>query len=612
MEYHTFIKPPPDHTEKHPALQVQSDMEIVLIGRFFMTWRDTKTDHQQCLGDLSIDSDPTRACFLLFGANVNSRELLLYLHLPLKLSASSKGNRNFYLVIPVECFDPDDGAAYTDVVSFTHKTHETPNLNKAGVEVGAKLLHTRFILKKQGYVVMSKAKAPKNLKEQSRGLLLSLKSLAGARGFDLYVRDLEPNERVMRNFLRKLCEGTFRTPEIDHALTFNSRPHDRDCWGVYGCGDEALPAVWNPLLEEFPPRYEEAVQLSSSKSNDAPTQSTPDNSGEGHCSPQEAARVPSEEPDHEGPECPQEATRLEHNPLERDEQRESSQETIRQEDLQQDDGEGLAVAESGYTVQVGPHQDYVRKRNAGEALLDTVSDAHDSTSAAMWSVAAGGKRQKSRSFHVHDENEPDPAEMESGAVRIFGGFGASFSPSSVFANGPNRIEFDDAQYRWFHDAALWLSVAWVRNHSIHDVYFKELASLCDSIRVRNRTRFERIRIRCMALCSQRARASQDEGPFGCALTERSRWMVDFVYHRLGAGYDVLIMDELIAMDEAARLWMQVGGDEGPTGPDRQEYERRQAGFYLQMAACLLVAFYKRKYNCNDGCREGHDEVQVLA
>ncbi|KAL1633896.1 hypothetical protein SLS58_010885 [Diplodia intermedia] len=259
MEKFVFAKAPPGDGARYRALQVQSEgMHFTLLARFVVTWRDTDTGFEQCLGDLSTDRHDSPPCFLALGLSV-SQELLLYFHLPLKIHATSKGTRNIYLVVPAASFDMVD--ASTNSLELVSNPQETPALSKAGVEAGAELIHARFALQQPGFVLMTAGKAQKPVNERSRGLLLSLKSLSQARSFDLYVRNLESNADIVRKFLRAVSSGTCRSPEVDRKATFNGRPWGINAWDTYKLrDDETLSKVWNPLFDEAPPSYEATVQ----------------------------------------------------------------------------------------------------------------------------------------------------------------------------------------------------------------------------------------------------------------------------------------------------------------------------------------------------------------
>lgn len=82
-----FVTLPADCTAENGALQVRSGMELALICRFFVTWRDPDTDQQHFLEDLSADEDDNVTYFLFLGVDDDSGELLFYVHLPLKINA---------------------------------------------------------------------------------------------------------------------------------------------------------------------------------------------------------------------------------------------------------------------------------------------------------------------------------------------------------------------------------------------------------------------------------------------------------------------------------------------------------------------------------------------
>lgn len=585
-------------------LQVQSDMDVVLLPRFVITWQDTETGHQQSLGDLSTEHDDSPPCFLVLSMNAE-HELMLHIHLPLQINDTPKGMRNTYMIASAESFNTDSHIASTDVLPIVYGPREHPALCTTGVEVGAKLLWVRFLFKEPGYVLMPVGKAQKPVNERSRGLLLSLKSLSQADSFELYVRDLGPNADFLRSFLRTLCLDTVRGPEVNCKSTFNGRPWGTNAWKSYKLrDDETLPGIWNPIFDERPPSYEEIVQSAPSQAEKALNPSSEeriDDSGEGSSGPHVlAGREHSENGNKELNDAlehrlednsehggSQETAVLESNLQSGREVREVSDETI----ILEDQHESSAQAEQEVQEL---QQNRVRKRNAHEARLDTApSSSNSDFNATPGRLSERMTRMRKRvAFTIYDDEEArSTASFEDEPVRIIKET-AVYHTASVLANGPNRSLFDDAQFRWFCDAVLWLATVWRRNHSVHDVYLGEFRMLCRFIRKKDRPAFETTRLRCMAMFVQKERAGQDEGPFACALKERARWMIDFIYQEFGPGHDTVVVDELTSLHESAQYWMQVGGDGGLTSQDSaEEYIRRENGFYIQMAACLLVACY---------------------
>lgn len=585
-----FIFESEANNSAYRALQVQPNLNhLSLLRRFVVTWHDVESDEEQCLGDLSTDREDSPPCFLILGTG-SSGQLLLYIHVPLKINDSPKGMRNTYMIVPAEAFNIDDGSASTDVLPLVHNGRDHSVLNNTGVEAGTKLIWVRFVLREPGYILMPVGKARKPVNERSRGLLLSLKSLSQAESFELYVRDLQPNAFVMRNFFRRLCRDNGGSPIIDYKSTFNGRPWGINAWKSYNLReDETLPAKWNPVLDEAPPSYEETVQSAPGPREKAAitgaSESCHGSSESLSASEELAAQDLTEDDNEEGRgacdavDDPQGSRDSSREPASTQDSphshngREDSEETIILEDRPVQDG--------------GPQQDH-RKRSAHEARLDVEPSLRAGPEAKR-----GAKVRKSVSFAIYDEDEAvrRRAAFEEEPVRILTET-AIFHTKSVLARGPNRSIFDSTQYRWFCDVVLWLAAVWRRDHSAHEIYLDEILKLCKSIRKKDREEFERIRLRCMVMFTQQSRTGQDNGPFAYALKDRTQWMIEFFYKEFGPGHDTVVIDELTTLHESACYWVAVGGDKGPTGQENaQEYNRRENGFYFQMSSCLLVACY---------------------
>lgn len=219
-----FIFESKANNSAYRALQVQPNLNhLSLLRRFVVTWHDVESDKEQCLGDLSTDREDSPPYFLILGTS-SSSQLLLYIHVPLKINNSPKGIRNTYIIVPAEAFNIDNGSASTDVLPLVHNRRDHLVLNNIGIEAGTKLIWVRFVLREPGYVLIPMGKARKPVNERSRGLLLSLKSLSQAESFELYVRDLQLNAFVIRNFFRRLCRDNSGSPIINYKSTFNGRP----------------------------------------------------------------------------------------------------------------------------------------------------------------------------------------------------------------------------------------------------------------------------------------------------------------------------------------------------------------------------------------------------
>ncbi|KAL1614553.1 hypothetical protein SLS56_012067 [Neofusicoccum ribis] len=567
MERHDFTDPMSGNTGTYRALHVEANTAFIrIIPRFLMTWRDAEK-RQQFLGDLSTDRNDTVECFLVLYLSVDQRQLLLYLHLPLKINTTPKGMKNTYMVIPTESFD----VALSGSRTISHGLRETPGLDQKGIEVGTELIQARFKLKEQGFVAMSAGKTQKLISKRARGLLLSLKSLSQADSFDLFVRNSDLNKFVVDTFCDALRKGNTQTPIIDYKATFDGRPWGREAWKTYNLRkDDNLQEVWNPLRDENPPSYAQAVQSSSqaasalsnkldehNQPNSTSRLSTTQTTSISDTATPSESEIKTRDVEHLNDEIQHgraESLELRDGRLEDDDGQSDSQETVRvQDDLQETRGQEVTAVGQGLCD--GPRQDRPRKRNATEALLDTETNGGSRSAGTSPAVDREIRREATDvSIYVDDSQALDEqassaqVSLEHEAARIILGRQYCFSPLSVFHNtGNNHYLFNEAQFRWFYDAALWLSTTWCNNHSVHSLYWDELEELCRAIRLQDRERYLKTRIRCMYSFTEEERSGEDEGPFAYELIERTRWMVDLINNELGLGHDSLIVDELTAM-----------------------------------------------------------------
>lgn len=166
---------------------------------------------------------------------------------------------------------------------------------------------------------------------------------------------------------------------------------------------------------------------------------------------------------------------------------------------------------------------------------------------------------------------------------------ASISQSSVIDGGPNRRFFDDIQYRYFSDAVAWLKAAWYVQPDAHEAFLPELGMLAQAARERDIGRYDHVRVNCTYMLCHRERNSGSSGPFSSefAVDDQARYVFNFVYRKIGLGRDLLILDELIALGDVARTWKEVDG----LGRS-DEWQRLKLMFLTQMAVCILVALYR--------------------
>lgn len=594
MEDSRSLASSPRGLRRHRALETYSVMNSLFAeDKVFVTWRDSRTTNPHCVGDLSADDPGDKSTIsFAFTESEDLSELLIYFYLPLNISGAS-GTRNVYLVIPIEAIDADaaDPALSMDVITSTHEHQTVPPLEKARVEAGLNIIRFRFVLKKLGYAIMPLGNADRPTSAQSRGLLLSLKSLSRATYFDIHIQHTPAREERIREMFQKLRRGAYRTPEIDHRTTFSGRNWVTNCWNAYGIRDHEAPSLaWNPSVEECPPPYHEAIGSSCRNSDNPPTLDSAGTVGPlGH--PDFASwNIGIEQsslPDTDDP-FPSEVEK-EDGPQEEEEKEDGAYR------LQEgDERHNGSLADGDGHVSLQKSRD--RKRKATEALSDAeVNDGRPPRVGGEphTSRTRKGKDREESTLSADSSVEAVPAQRDLHPVIVLCKENLVFPKKSIFKSGRNRTHFTQEQYGWFVEVALWLSATWPRQSFIHDAYFAELGMLCQAIRLGDRERFEKVRIDCSTMVARQARSPDPNvaQPFRMPLEERLRCILEFIYRRVGPASDSLITDELSALYGLECFWLEVGGDDGRNTGD-YEWTRRKRAYDLQLCACLLMALYR--------------------
>lgn len=250
----------PDHCAPS-ALKTISRMRWLHVSIFLVTWLDPRTMEERTLGRFPSDSSThTSKCDLVVGCADATDEVMLAIHLPLKLRNVSKAACDMYLVIPADALDmrnTHSASSYSILVP-----PPTQQLRKAGVQEDEESICCHFsLLKAPSPVVMPIPRSQRLPSEHARGLLLSLKSLSEAMSFDVYLVRSPENEDVVQKIFQKLRSGHAQSPKIYWRNTLSGREVTTNDWTAYQIHDkEALPVDWNPLVEQSPPPYKETVQ----------------------------------------------------------------------------------------------------------------------------------------------------------------------------------------------------------------------------------------------------------------------------------------------------------------------------------------------------------------
>ncbi|KAF4534693.1 Uridylate kinase [Lasiodiplodia theobromae] len=497
---------------------------------FLVTWQDPSVNNMCVLGN--VFAGGSKHCSVAFGCSDKPGEVMLSIHLSLKLSVSSKGHFNTYLVIPVDALDTRDASYYDILVP-----PEAPQFKKAGVKEGKDFVRCHFSLKAPGHVVMQVPATPKQPSEHARGLLLSLKSLSEAMSFEVYLPRTTASENVVERFFRGLRSGDATSPEIDYQSTFSGRKVAINDWETYQIHSrDTLTPGWNPLIEENPPPYEEV-------SEQAPqvVQETP---------------VPPEQ-------GPQRTVRFE-DEMSGDEGARVKRQKVRQAE---------AALQANGDRKGGPRERRRLKRKADEAVSDTES---------------GSTRKSWRMSRQTDVKSAVLRHMSANAIVSCSVFASKGHNRAIFDESQFSWFCDAVLWLkavWAHQPDAHDAYSSQLRDMCRAIRLKETEKY-------QRIREECVDL-FLKRDPKGKRASSEKGPWEVKATDRATWISRLIFNRLGIASDTLIYDELVALQHLACEWEKIGGDEGVPKPGCEEdYTRLKASFNTQMAACVLVALYK--------------------
>lgn len=386
-------------------------------------------------------------------------------------------------------------------------------------------------------------------------------------------------------------------PEIDYKATFSGQEWKINDWTAYGINeDNPLVANSNTAIQAHLPPYREAVQgprrdseAASTTHEEAPIYLSIRPPRPPPCS-ETSESIPDTESIHSlkvggddvtytllGAEEPME-------PQDTGEQSFLPGKTGTQPQEHETDSQEV---DSGSSVVQRTHG----KRKADEAFSSTATI--DGRSTALKEPEGADLRQIIPIFNPAVARV-SRKEFQTCAVEIAWRRLIIFGRSIFDDEGPNHRFFTRVQYRWFCDAVLWFKTTWEREHDAHEFYLTELSALCSAIIMQNRPGFDQFRTICMSKSIQRVGVTMDQGPWGIRLVERATWIGRFIYERLGASADTLIMDDLKALHRGAHAWQNVGGDTGSPKPGRTwDFHCLENSFKMQMTACLVFALCKR-------------------
>ncbi|KAK0612687.1 hypothetical protein DIS24_g12028 [Lasiodiplodia hormozganensis] len=227
-------------------LQVTGDkLKTVLREQVVVGWLDKTTGRRRYLGRLG-GADNTKANLTLHVRQDEAieRRLLINIHAPIKLHAStSERPRDMYLVIPTEQL-----SLTVHLVSDEVRPYICENHLKVRCDLGA-----------LAFVVMpvQRRKLQKPVTGVPAEILSCLQTLSETGDLDLYLRADDSVRCCLVDISSKLKNAT--TPAIDYSSIYpDGLRAAANCWSEYP-RDEAHSSLWNPLVEDAPPRYDDAV-----------------------------------------------------------------------------------------------------------------------------------------------------------------------------------------------------------------------------------------------------------------------------------------------------------------------------------------------------------------
>ncbi|KAK7551378.1 hypothetical protein IWX49DRAFT_293693 [Phyllosticta citricarpa] len=520
-------------------------------NEFLVKWRDAETGHTLFLGQLASSGRRYGEVSMWFADDADQKCMIGF-SLPLKMRVANKKRRDIHFVLPARAFASPDKLFSIDVVTAQDDLEAAHEFRKAGLGSSTKLLRLSFALQEHGYAMMPTEPFSNPLPSNSRGLLLSLKSLSRSTAFEVYLPYLESAAELLDRFATKPRSLPVESPSIDHAKTYSGRSWGVDEWSVYGIDSgEAMPNAWNPVVDDNPPPYEEAIRGKSINHPESGTKQNPDDCFD---------------PSH-------------------DELRQHLKLLVEEEQARFNaNGDTGSIPDtaswswSDHTETPSPPA----KRKA-EALQLESEQPHKCRPIEK------PEADKIRN-PLSPDGKPKPFKLEKNALHdneheVF------ISKRSLLNGGPSRKLFSDAQYRCFTIALNWFMTIWHERADAHIAFLPELKRLAqlageaDSKRSETMKSFEDFRVACMHLFCQNDRPPQ-QTPFrhDLAVEEKLRLLHTFVYRpdaALPPGRDCYVLDDLLALHEVAKAC---------SSREKTTCELEFA-FYAQMSTCVLLVLY---------------------
>ncbi|KAK8156269.1 hypothetical protein BKA80DRAFT_312645 [Phyllosticta citrichinensis] len=566
---------PTEH--QRPIHLTNGPLPIALsLDRFLVTWRDADTHQDLALGNLAAGASPAivdaadsgaRKPELLFRLawDAASGGVLLYFYLPLKMRAAARGRRDIYLVVPAEGIEGMD-VNEEHPRAASHDGDGGDDEKSGGGRENAKVLRLRISLSRPSSVIMPTAGAKRPLSTQSRGLLLSLKSLAQARGFEVALPHSAKLEDVLRDVANRVdgAGDQLHTPEIDHEKTFSGRAWAVGPWEQYLLREgERLEVAWNPVLDEAPPAYEDVVRVVADDAR-------------GGLEVGEAAGEEDDDDDGGGRHGAFKDVML-----------------------------GLNGEEQGKGGQQGglPLETYKVCDHGTQQTTRSIHPAPQCRKAAPAAAAQGNAQQttgsiptlKRKAASSPPPTAPVPTPQTKGSIRpavpittsaLLHTLHTYLSPSSppgalasqlplpphsqsVLHLGRSRALFSDAQYARFFNGVAWLATLWPRRPAAHLALLPHCGRMMQCVRRDDAARFVQQRVEAMAAALTLSGAQEEDkgtqrrdekrqrrsarlgtrNPLDGPPTQAGARLAEFVYVCIGEGVDNFIVDDLLALQE---------------------------------------------------------------
>lgn len=215
-----------------PATDTHLDW-VVRKRRAFVTWQDDGAN-RRCLGQLSPHNLKTHFT-LWIGRNVQKNQLLVMLHLPISLRASSSTRpRHMFLIVPAESLHVGTADESFEALTADQVLQSLPDAFQFPLSAECnRLLRIPIKLQKKSSVLMPTDEYRGMVKGTPLKLLSELKALSESLSFDVYMNFNSYAQLDLCHIRDKLHNEGLTTPAIDLDRMYG-RGGGFDLWHAQG------------------------------------------------------------------------------------------------------------------------------------------------------------------------------------------------------------------------------------------------------------------------------------------------------------------------------------------------------------------------------------------